>query len=74
MGFPKIAIPFPSLDIPLVFEYDYSKRKDVIPMEITVGMKGMADTCVEREDTGNDKCDDAGRIVTPTVQSFRITL
>jgi predicted thioesterase len=54
MGFPKIAIPFPSLDIPLVFEYDYRKRKDVIPMEITIGMKGMADTCVEREDTAKE--------------------
>ena len=43
----------------------------------TVTCKGVSSELfmgVKREDTGNDKCDDAGRIVTPTVQSFRITL
>lgn len=29
-------------------------RKDVITMEITVGMKGIAQTCVEREDTARE--------------------
>ena len=35
------------------FRY-HENRKDVITMEITVGMKGIAETCVEREDTAKE--------------------
>lgn len=43
----------------------------------TVTCQGMESTMfmgVKREDTGNDRFDQAGREVTPTVQSFKITL
>lgn len=41
------------IDNPPLFRY-IEIRKDVITMEITVGMKGIAETCVEREDTAKE--------------------
>jgi predicted thioesterase len=47
----KISILF----VDTALRFDYSRaRKVVIIMEITVGMKGVVESCVEREDTAKE--------------------
>ena len=47
----KISILF--VDTALTFDYSRA-RKVVIIMEITIGMKGIVESCVEREDTAKE--------------------